>query len=356
MAHTIEYPCPNCNSELNFDSESQNLRCLHCNTQIPIASGVEVIEEHQISEYFQASHCPVNELQSITYRCSKCGKDNISTQDIAFFECRYCGNNVINTEAYRTKPVVPASMVPFEISKEEALNAFQAWIGKGFWNDSDLKKMALNDAMQGYYVPFWTFDSQTESKWSGDSGRYYYVDVTYTDSQGKSQVRQERRTDWTYRSGHFSHFFDDVLISASKEFNQEIIREIYPFHLNSLKPYHQEYLLGWSAKAYDEDMTRSYSLFRQYIDGRIEQACEELLREDTFRNLSVETEYSKETFKHMLLPVWHCQYLFKGKPYFYIVNGQTGKIYGKKPLSVTKITIAVIIAIILIVLLILAVS
>lgn len=351
MPHFVEYPCPNCNSELNFDSESQNLKCQNCNTLIPITKSNEIIEEQRISEFFNTASLPPGEIGQISYTCSKCGKENINTQDVAFFECKHCKNNIINTEAYQTKKISPGSLVPFEISKEEALGIFQNWIGKGFWNDSDLKKLALNDHMQGYYIPFWTFDSLTESEWSGESGRYYYVNESYTDSDGKRQTRQVQKTSWSYRSGTYNHQFDDVLISGTQEISQNLIKEIYPYDLTDLKPFDFQYLLGWSAKAFDGNMTESYNLFHEYIDAEIYNQCANRLKDDTYRNLEVQTKYFNETFKHIVLPLWYCQYIFKGKTYYYIINGQTGKISGKKPLSTTKIAAAVIIGILILVLL-----
>lgn len=348
MANIVEYPCPNCNSELNFDSESQSLQCLHCKTLIPIAVSNELITEQRINAFLDASKLPAVELKEVTFRCSKCGKDNISTENIAFFECQHCKNNIINTDGYRSKPITPKSIIPFEISREEALGIFQDWIGKGFWNDSALKKQALNDKMEGCYVPFWTLDSHTESAWSGEAGIYYYVDIKYKDYNGKEKIKRERRTRWHYKSGNTVQFFNDMLLSGSKEFEQRAIEEIYPYDLNKLKPFNAEYLLGWSAKAYDGDLTQSYNYFHQHIDAKIREICISLLKEDTYRGLSIQTRYYNETFKHMVLPVWRCHYLFKGKSYFYMINGETGKIYGKKPLSTFKIvfTIMIILAII----------
>lgn len=348
MANIVEYPCPNCNSELNFDSESQSLKCLHCKTIIPITVSYKEITEQRINAFFDASKLPVTELKEVTFRCSKCGKDNISTENIAFFECQYCKNNIINTDGYRSKPITPGSVIPFEISKEEALAIFQDWIGKGFWNDSALKRQSLNDKMEGCYVPFWTLDSHTESAWSGEAGTYYYVEVEYKDYNGKQKVKQEKRIRWHYKSGSTQQFFNDMLLSGSKEFDQATVEAIYPFDLNKLKPFNPEYLLGWNAKAYDGDLAQVYNFFHQHIDAKIRDICISLLKEDTYRGLSVQTRYFNETYKHMVLPIWYCHYLFKGKSYFYMINGQTGKIDGKKPLSGFKIifTIMIILAVI----------
>ena len=62
---------------------------------------------------------------------------------------------------------------------------------------------------------------------------------------------------------------------------------------------------------------------------------------DTQRNLQVSTALSGWTFKHTLLPLWMAAFRYSGKSYPFVINGQSGKIYGKKPWSWIKISLAV---------------
>ena len=69
-----------------------------------------------------------------------------------------------------------------------------------------------------------------------------------------------------------------------------------------------------------------------------------------YRDLDVSTSYSNQTYKHILLPLWLCTYAYKNKTYHFLVNGQTGKIHGKKPVSAWKVVLAVLAAILVIIL------
>jgi hypothetical protein len=46
------------------------------------------------------------------------------------------------------------------------------------------------------------------------------------------------------------------------------------------------------------------------------------------------------TFKHVLLPIWIAAYRYNGKPYQFLVNGQTGEVVGLAPWSFWKIFFA----------------
>ncbi len=68
---------------------------------------------------------------------------------------------------------------------------------------------------------------------------------------------------------------------------------------------------------------------------------------DTYRNLQVDSHYSAQTFKHVLLPVWVLSYVYGSRSYQVAVNGCTGRIAGKYPLSWVKILIVSIIALLI---------
>jgi len=48
-------------------------------------------------------------------------------------------------------------------------------------------------------------------------------------------------------------------------------------------------------------------------------------------------------FKHILLPVWMSAYKYKDKVYQFMVNARTGEVQGKRPWSVVKILLFVLI-------------
>jgi hypothetical protein len=63
---------------------------------------------------------------------------------------------------------------------------------------------------------------------------------------------------------------------------------------------------------------------------------------DEQRVHDIDTDWSDETFKHILLPVWMAAYKYNGKSYRFLVNGQTGEVQGERPWSIWKIAFAVI--------------
>ncbi|MCH5689841.1 hypothetical protein LWM68_39810 [Niabella sp. W65] len=84
MQFLKEHPCPNCNSELNYDADRNALKCLHCGAQFPIEKSSQVVEENNIQLFKDAAAIPLEPVVTVTYKCSKCGQETQAGADIAF--------------------------------------------------------------------------------------------------------------------------------------------------------------------------------------------------------------------------------------------------------------------------------
>ena len=69
---------------------------------------------------------------------------------------------------------------------------------------------------------------------------------------------------------------------------------------------------------------------------------------DHAKDVKVYTTFNKITYKYLMLPIWCSSFKYQDKVYQFMVNGQTGNVYGKTPISVGKVilVIAIILAII----------
>jgi hypothetical protein len=248
-------------------------------------------------------------------------------------------------------PIRPESLLEFKLADTHARDAVRGWYGSRWWAPNALKSRALTDTVHGIYIPYWTFDAQVHAEWTAEAGHYYYETESYTDAQGRRQTRQARRTRWVPASGALDHFFDDELVPASRGVQADLLRKIEPFPTTSdLKPYNPGFLSGWVVEQYQIDLIAAAQHSQEIMDGKTRQLCSREVPGDTQRNLAVETSYSGQTFKHILVPVWLINYTYGAQVYQVVINGYTGTIAGKHPLSWVKITLAVLAALLAILL------
>ena len=143
-------------------------------------------------------------------------------------------------------------------------------------------------------------------------------------------------------------------MSASRGVPPDLLRRIEPFPTTELVPYDAGYLSGWVVEQYQIDLVAAAQNSREVMDAKLRQLCAEQIPGDTYRALEVDADYSWQTFKHVLLPIWLLSYQYGGSTYRIVANGFTGAIAGKYPKSWIKIGFLVLV--ILIVLLIVLAS
>jgi uncharacterized membrane protein YidH (DUF202 family) len=104
---------------------------------------------------------------------------------------------------------------------------------------------------------------------------------------------------------------------------------------------------GWTVERYQIDLIGAAKLSRTRMMGETEALCGNQVPGDTYRNLRVNADFSRQTFKHILAPVWLMTYTYGAKDFQVIINAVTGKLDGEYPKSWVKITFAVLFFIII---------
>ena len=57
--------------------------------------------------------------------------------------------------------------------------------------------------------------------------------------------------------------------------------------------------------------------------------------------------YNDLTYKYVLVPLWQSSFDYQSKRYQFMVNGQTGKVGGKSPVSALRVAVAVLLALVI---------
>lgn len=276
-----------------------------------------------------------------TSTCPNCAAAVSFDPDSHAMECPFCATPVV-TDTGLHRHIKPKGLLPFVWEERSAHDAMNAWLGKLWFAPSGLQEYARKGRkMTGVYVPFWTYDADTRTRYRGQRGVVYFEEKRVV-IDGKTQRIQVPKTRWFPASGTVSRDFDDVLVLGSKSLPDTHTRALAPWDLSELTPYTPEYLAGFRAEGYTIDLRDGYDDARMQMDRRIERDIRFDIGGDKQRISDAQTEVKNVTFKHILLPVWVAAYRYSGKSYRFVVNGQTGAVAGERPYSAIKIALAVI--------------
>ncbi len=330
--------CPSCGGVMDFDPTTGGLSCPYCGHKeaIPVdETEPETAEEMDFSNADKVENCDWGAAKK-TVLCKACGAESIYDALEISAVCPFCGSNQV-MEAADQNAMAPGGVVPFQITDEKAADLFKTWIKKRWFCPKMAKESAKAKHFKGVYLPYWTFDTHTESEYSGEYGK----DRTVGSGDDERTV-----TDWYATKGHYSESFDDELVIATTNHNQSILRKLEPFNTADNKAYQPEYVAGFVAERYAVGIKDAWKMAVESIKRKLSQAVTRKIEKeknaDHVRSLRLDTVYSEITYKYLLLPVWLSSYKYKDKIYQFMVNGQTGKVAGKTPISVIKVIICVV--------------
>lgn len=341
IKQSLKLPCPSCGSQLLYSAKVKKLRCDHCGyTEEIDRSNDKVLEQSLKDAASKAVNFTAESIGKKVFDCTSCGSKFMVESDKVKVTCGFCGSTNVNLEAYQRQYIQPIGIIPFYIARDEAETLFRGWIKKGWFHPNKLKNLASLEGLHGIYIPCWTFDAQSESDWQGEAG-FYYTETVMVRVQGKVQPQQVQKIRWTWRSGHLSHFLDDIMVVASTGIKQRELEWILPFRMEEVVNFDPRLLLGWESEIYGIEVDKGYQIGEEIMEAKIRQMCSAQLGGDTQRNLQISSRLFNQTFKHVVLPIWISSYRFQNKVFHFTINGQTGKVNGEKPLSWIKIAILV---------------
>ena len=329
----ITYKCPNCDGGLIFDPESGKYACEYCLSKF---SQDELMAESQSVETAQVVDDPVQETESesvqesaLIYCCPSCGAEVITDETTAATYCFYCHNPIV-LEGKLSGEYLPNGIIPFKITKDEAVEKFHEWIqkkkfvAKGFYSKKNIEKLS------GVYFPYWLYDCVTNSTMNGSARdvRVWRVgDLEYTETKLYS----------INRVGKIS--YKNLPKTALQKAQNAMLKGIFPYEFGALEKFHMGYLSGFQAEKRDIDK----ETLSKEIHKEIQKYAEKRMRNTVSGHTSfnVETQnhtITKEEFKYTLLPVWVMTYRQSGNQvYYFAMNGQTGEIVGKLPINRKKL-------------------
>jgi predicted RNA-binding Zn-ribbon protein involved in translation (DUF1610 family) len=354
------FPCANCGAKVEFDPRTRTLKCPYCNHETSIAgSGKEekegAVVEHDFETYIRKlEEGSVGDIagRSSQVTCTGCGAVVLLEDKVVTESCPFCSTHLENKPESVEGMIPPESIIPFELDVRASREAFNKWL-QGLWfAPTALKKLADLGQLTGIYIPYWTYDAMTYTRYSGLRGDDYQEIETYTekDAQGNdvTKTRTVTRTIWTPVSGEVQHFFDDVLVCGSKSVADHLVDRLEPWKLAELEPFKSEFLAGLKTERYALGLREGLEVAKE----KMEPTIVSLIRQDIGGNhqqiTSKHSRYLAVTFKHCLLPVWVANYRYDDKLFHILVNGRTGKVSGERPWSIWKILrlIAIIVAVI----------
>ncbi len=345
------YQCPSCTGPLHYVGASGKLECDYCGSQYEVAE-IEALyaeKEKKAAEAQQAEAAKQAETQQAgassdgsrwdtsdmqrwgaegdemqAYSCPSCGAELICDKSTAATSCPYCGNPTVVPGQF-SGDLKPDFVIPFKVSKEEAIKALKEhYKGKFLLPGTFTKENHLQE-IRGIYVPFWMFDGEAE----GDAS--YHATRTRTYRSGDYDITETKHYE-VYRAGKVA--FEKIPVDASSKMPDDHMDSIEPYNYQDLKQFSTAYLPGFLADKFDVSVDDSVKRADTRCEGTLAASLRNTIKNyDTCTLTGNTVTLHKGKVHYALMPVWMLSTKWNGKDFLFAMNGQTGKMVGDLPIS-----------------------
>lgn len=300
------FKCKNCGGNVVFDPDRETMYCPHC-------EGVESQDVLQGGSLTQ---------------CVNCGAPLQVGEYTSASKCEHCGSYLVFNE--RVEGVYePHLVLPFKVSRKKAVEAMNKEFGKRVFTPAGFLSSKSLEKMQGIYVPFWLYDYDADYNFEGEGTKvrsWRSGDTEYVETSYYEVVRRMEAS------------FDKIPVDASYAMDDGVMDLMEPYDYQKLLAFDPKYMSGFYGEIYNQSAPE--------LEGRAQvkarNASEELMQGslsgyNSMRARRKDLNLQRNGVNYVLMPVWEYRYQYQGKTYQYHVNGQTGKVVGKTPVSRQKV-------------------
>jgi hypothetical protein len=289
----------------------------------------------------------------LSLRCEGCGAAITVAAGLRTTKCPYCASPAVVERPPDPNRADPTFVVGFVVVQDRALAAAKEWVKKPWFAPRAFRTADIAD-IRGIYLPAYLYTAEAHAEYEAEIGENYTVVETYTTTEnGKTVTRTRTRTEteWRSLSGSWSAYVDDVLVTASRGLSDSELDRIEPFDLRALRRFTNKVLSGWIAEDPSIDAPSCREQARQQANESVGARLGRHMPGDSYRGLSFRTTLRNEDQELMMLPVWVLAIRYAAdKPLVrLVINGQTGAMWGKSPLSWAKIVGAIVLGLALVV-------
>lgn len=342
------FACANCGAILTYAPGTETLACTYCGHVNAIDVSPAEVHEHDLDAAFARFGEAEPPTEPVVSRCSGCGAEVTFAEPLHAGPCPFCGTAVV---APPGGVLQPQGLLPFLIGEAHARERITGWLGKLWFAPSNVHRHARGrDVLHGVYVPFFTYDSRTETRYQGLRGDVYYETVrvpVVVNGRRTTQVQQVPKVRWSPRGGIVRRNFDDVLVPATRTLHQALIDRLRRFDVYEIRPYQEEFLAGFESERYQVSLAdgfeRARTIMRRVIDGDARAD----IGGDMQKITALDVRHSDRSYKLVLLPVWRAELEVWGRTYRVLVDARSGEVVGERPYSGWKIALAVALGLVL---------
>ena len=316
--------CPYCGEPLRLNEAEKTAHCDACEAELPPE---ELLVQREEAVLGLLQERPQKQADRDGFLCENCGAQVIADEaDVSSF-CCFCGAPAM-APMMLPDTIDPEAVLPFAIDRVQAQDRFAHWFSRKKLIDPGFLHAVRSGRVSGIYVPFWLFDCEIETH-------------LHAVSTATSTLRTDRSEVMTAKD--YFHYravtadYRSVPVLASEKVNGHLADLLGPFDLTMLVPFDPALMAGFVAERNSLTAQQAFRQVREQLEADSLRAAREAILTDAYAQVkTVRHLYKTLRAQYVLMPVWTVNYSRNGFTHQFFMNGQTGKIVGEVPLSLSR--------------------
>ena len=262
------------------------------------------------------------------YECSNCGAELVTSKTSMTLTCAYCGRSISITDK-SINNFRPKEVIPFKLDHKKAMEKFKEYATSSILTPKTFSNEHVIEKMQGLFVPFFLHSMKANSQ------AVVHGETHSSRRSGNDKITTVKVYEINLNS---QGTFDDVPVDASKQMDNNLMDALEPFSYNERQNFNPAFMAGFFAEQPDEKVEETLPRAEEKIKTALNN--EMLNKAGNFENKIIKNSSHNFTNKksmYIMLPVWLLNVDYKGNKYVFAINGETGKIVGKLPMSKGKL-------------------
>lgn len=278
-----------------------------------------------------------------TFACGQCGA-GLAFDGVLTAACPYCASPSVVERPPAAGQPEPRFVVTFTGDAAHARRSLERWLGSRSWFADPALRRARIDDLRGIYVPAYLYSAVAHADFTAQIAEHYTQTETRRKDDGTTETRTVTRTEYRPLSGRHLSYVTDVVVSASKGLTHAELGAIEPYDFRTMRRYTPALITGWLAEEFSRDADECRVATHAEALEQIGTKLRRFMPGDGFSDLHWRAAIHWEAMDPVLVPVWvfAVRYRDERPPLRVAINGQTGKIAGKVPLSWPRIIAALV--------------
>lgn len=253
--------------------------------------------------------------------------------------CPLCHGAELSSQAGYVRKEAPEAIIPLQLKSADLQKILSDFLTKTPYPEADLSVEKLMSRARVVYWPLWLVDADLKGEWTATLGFDYQVKTakeSFGNKGWQSKDHLRTQTNFEPRLGYLDRHYDNLAVAALRN-QQKRFEQIGTYEMAASVAYRNDMLASNSLQLPEIEPQELLDVAKSRLNRLAEKEIIQAAAAQHHQNVQFDGDYLNLNWTQMLMPLVSTSYQDeKGNVQTLVINGQSGKVYGRRLASMEK--------------------